>query len=272
MKADMHVHTAYSDGIYSLSEVVKIAKSKKIDTIFITDHDTLGAIDESVSFEKYGVNVYVGVEVSTYYKGQSVHILGYFYDKPKKEIIDYFSNMRFERENRAKEMIDRLKKFYNIVVDYDEIRNDVKGVIARPHIARAIADKYKITEKDAFDKYLNNYSKAYVPSSKLETKDAIDLLHRSNAIAVWAHPILNKGKFNEEDIIGMGIDGIEGLYPKNRINDTLKYRDLTIKNNLLFTAGSDFHGDDYHSDIGTCFIEDDDINNFIKYLKIKKDD
>ena len=32
------------------------------------------------------------------------------------------------------------------------------------------------------------------------------------------------------------------------------------------------YGDDYHSDIGTCFIEDDDINNFIKYLKIKKDD
>ena len=270
MKADMHVHTTYSDGVCSLSEVIEIGKKKKLDFICITDHDTLDAIEENSTIKKGEIDVYVGIEVSTYYKGQNVHILGYFYDNPTKEIIDYCNNMHKEREERAKEIIKRLKDFYSIVVDYDEIYKNAKGVIGRPHIAKAIANKYNITEKETFDKYLNNSSKAYISASKLETKDAIELLHRNNAIAVWAHPILNKGKFDEEEIINFGIDGIEGLYPKNSMNDTIKYRDIAIKHNLLFTAGSDFHGDDYHSDIGTCCVEDEDIEKFFKYLDIKK--
>ena len=270
MKADMHCHTTHSDGVYSLEEVINKAKEKSLDYLFITDHDTLDASQEKILKSVDGINVIIGVEVSSYYKGQSVHILGYFYDEPKQEIIDYFKEMKETRENRAKEIIRRLDTYFNISVDYEKIRKNVRGIIARPHIAKAISEKYGISEKEAFDKYINNNSKAYVPSSKLDTKEAIDLLHRNNAIAVWAHPILNKGRFPEEEIIDMGIDGIEGFYPKNSMNDTIKYRDLTIEHNLLFTAGSDFHGDSNHSDIGTCYIEDEDIKKLFEYLDIKK--
>lgn len=264
----MHCHTTHSDGGFSLKEVIEKAKEKKIDYLFITDHDTLEARTEDLQDDE--LKVIVGVEVSSYYKGESVHILGYFYGEPSNEIIDYFKVMKISREERAKEMIRRLDEYFNIKVSYDEIKKYVKGIIARPHIAKEVASKYGITENEVFIRYLNKHSKAYVPSSKLSTQDAIDLLHRNNAIAVWAHPVLNKGRFAEEEIIEMGIDGIEGLYPKNSMNDTIKYRDLTIEHNLLFTAGSDFHGDEDHANIGTCFIEDEDINKFFKYLDTKK--
>ena len=268
MKADMHCHTTHSDGRYSINDVIKKAIDKKLDYLFITDHDSLEGMKDNI--DATNIKVSVGVEVSSYYKGQSVHILGYFYDKPNQELFDYFSEMKINREVRAKEMIRRLDEFFNIRVSYDDIKADVSGVIARPHIAKEIAKKYKITEKEAFDRYLNNNSKAYVPSSKLSTQEAIDLLHRNNAIAIWAHPILNKGRFSEKEIIEMGIDGLEGLYPKNSMNDTIKYRDITNQYKLLFTAGSDFHGDESHSDIGYCYIEDEDINKFFKYLDTKK--
>ena len=38
--ADLHVHTAYSDGIHSIEETIKLAKEKGIKVIAITDHDT----------------------------------------------------------------------------------------------------------------------------------------------------------------------------------------------------------------------------------------
>jgi hypothetical protein len=91
---------------------------------------------------------------------------------------------------------------------------------------------------------------------------------RNNAIAVWAHPIHNKNKFNELDIIEMGIDGIEGFYPDNTNEDTMHYRELSNKYNLLFTAGSDFHDHVTHSEIGTCYIEDEDINKLFNKLDI----
>lgn len=39
--ADLHVHTAYSDGIHSIEETIKLAKEKGIKVIAITDHDTV---------------------------------------------------------------------------------------------------------------------------------------------------------------------------------------------------------------------------------------
>ena len=67
----------------------------------------------------------------------------------------------------------------------------------------------------------------------------------------------------------MGIDGLEGNYPRNTLDDTKYYRDLCDKYNLLFTAGSDFHDHVSHSEVGTSYIEDDDINKLFDKLNIK---
>ena len=44
--ADLHVHTAYSDGIHSIEETIKLAKEKGIKVIAITDHDTVFHFEE----------------------------------------------------------------------------------------------------------------------------------------------------------------------------------------------------------------------------------
>ena len=154
--------------------------------------------------------------------------------------------------------------------DVVEIAKNVKGIIGRPHIVNAISKKYGLSIDEAFEKYLTNSSKAFVATSNTSVKEAIDLLHRNNAIAVWAHPVHNKNKFNELDIINMGIDGLEGNYPDNTLEDTKHYRELCDKYNLLFTAGSDFHDHISHSEIGTSYIEDVDINRLLTKLNLKK--
>lgn len=40
-KADLHIHTTYSDGKISPSEVINLAVSKGLKAISITDHDTI---------------------------------------------------------------------------------------------------------------------------------------------------------------------------------------------------------------------------------------
>ncbi len=73
MKADLHIHTTFSDGSSSPREVVERAIEKKINCICITDHDVIeGAIEAMrFGFDK-DILVIPGIETST----QSGHILG----------------------------------------------------------------------------------------------------------------------------------------------------------------------------------------------------
>jgi hypothetical protein len=68
-KADLHLHTSYSDGYMSPIETMDIiAKSKAVDVIAITDHDTAeGAfITQEYARRRYpGLEVIIGQEVTT---------------------------------------------------------------------------------------------------------------------------------------------------------------------------------------------------------------
>ena len=79
MKADLHSHSVYSDGKYTVEELIKHAKENGIDVIALTDHDTVLGDDE---LEKYGamynVKVIKGIELSCRYQGEMIHIVGLF--------------------------------------------------------------------------------------------------------------------------------------------------------------------------------------------------
>ena len=51
-KADLHLHTTYSDGALSPYELVKKAKAAGLEIISITDHDSVGAFDEAIEIGK----------------------------------------------------------------------------------------------------------------------------------------------------------------------------------------------------------------------------
>ena len=272
MKADLHSHTLHSDGIYSVYDLACVAKDRGIDILGITDHDNLDSYKSYLEVkDKLPIKVLIGVELSTWYNGENVHILGYFYNNsnPGEELITFLDDLKNRRIDRAKKIISNLKEYFDIEIDYDTIASGVKGIIGRPHIVNEICRKYNLTSDEAFRRYLTNSSPAFVATSNTTVKEAIDLLHRNNAIAVWAHPINNKNKFNELDIINMGIDGLDCNYPKNTSVDTSHYRYLCDKYNLLFTAGSDFHDHVSHSEVGTSYIEDNDINKLFDKLNIK---
>ena len=45
MKADLHVHTTFSDGVWTPLEVAQAAAAQGMDVLAITDHDALGGAD-----------------------------------------------------------------------------------------------------------------------------------------------------------------------------------------------------------------------------------
>ena len=140
---DLHTHSTASDGKFSPKEVVKKAYDRGVKYLALTDHDTLSGIAEAKEeAEKLGLNFIPGIELSTTYKGETIHILGYFRgdDYKNPELNNYLEDIKKKRIERAHEIVRRLKKFNDIEIDVNEVLKNGKDTIARPHIAKAIID------------------------------------------------------------------------------------------------------------------------------------
>ncbi|NMM62659.1 PHP domain-containing protein [Clostridium sp. P21] len=274
-KGDFHLHTTASDGKFSPKELVAMAKKENIDIMSITDHDTIHGIDEAVQEGKrLGIKVVPGIELSTLYREENVHILGYFNDTSKIgcELKNYLKGMHEYRTYRGKKIVENLDRIFNIKLNYEKILNDAEGIIARPHIAKAIISAgYKYPWDYIFTNFIGENSPAYVPNRKLDTKDGIKLLKKNNALVVLAHPVLIKN-IDITEILNMPFDGIEAIYSMNSANDTKIFKTLSEKHNKIITAGSDFHGitkeDSKHPlKIGQVSLDEKNIKIFLEKLK-----
>lgn len=274
-KGDFHLHTTASDGKFSPKELVNMASKENIDIMSITDHDTIyGVLEAVLEGEKLGIKVIPGLELSTLYHKENIHILGYFNDITQIDckLKDYLKDMNEYRTYRGKKIVENLDKFFNIKLDYEKILDDAEGIIARPHIAKAIiAAGYNYKWDYIFKNFIGENSPAYVPNKKLSTEEGIKILKEHNALVVLAHPILIKN-IDVAELLNMPFDGIEAIYSMNEPKDTTIFKTLAKKYNKIITAGSDFHGmtkeDSKHAlKVGQVFLEEEDIKIFLEKLK-----
>ncbi len=249
---DLHTHTNRSDGTLSPSELVKLAISKGLSTISITDHDTISGIKEAVDFnaaQTESINIINGTELSAKSSKGTLHILGYNINISNATLLNSLEGMRKIRKKRNAEIIAKLnqigvkidkKDFHEVSTD-----NDSQG---RPHIARVLVNKQIVSSIDqAFAKYLGKNKKAFVPKKLYSAEEAISLIHQSGGYAFLAHPktLMREGREFEnylEKLIELGLDGIEVYAPLHSEKQTYQYLKIAMKKNLLISAGSDFHG------------------------------
>src|SRR5437763_14170481 len=77
-RADLHVHTTFSDGLYTPAQIVELARRSGLPAVAITDHDTLAGIAPARAAAGAATEVIAGVEISTEYEGRELHLLAYF--------------------------------------------------------------------------------------------------------------------------------------------------------------------------------------------------
>ncbi len=275
MKADLHLHTTYSDGLKTAVEVITKAKRIGLDVISITDHDICTGVTENlVLAEELGIRYIPGIELSTTHKNKPVHLLGYFMDDSYQstEMLEYYVSIKFGREERAKKFISNLDKYFKIKITYEEVQNYSNGIIARPHIAKAVNYNYpEYTLDYIFEHFIGDHSIAYVPTCELSILEGIELLKRNNCIVVLAHPVLLKKNILNE-VLSYDYDGYEARYFRNKEGDEKFFTNLAYKKQMIITAGSDYHGqkgDTKHGEIGEVVLDSNDLTVFLnKFPKL----
>jgi predicted metal-dependent phosphoesterase TrpH len=267
MKIDLHNHTFYSDGKFSPEELVLRAKRNGVDVFALTDHDSVFGDDEIVKIgEKHGIKVIKGMELSTYYKGEAIHIVGLFKNNiVPKPLLDFSNDFLKKRKDRAIKMMEKIQEIYGLKMNIDELIENSK-VITRANMLFHLM-KYNNLSREEAVPYISNKSKAYIPSTKMSVADGLKLLRESDTVVILAHPCLYPEEYLDE-ILPLGFDGIEVKYPSPK-NDEKKMRKYQEKYHLLASAGSDCHGEGEgivgdHGDIGTSTLTEEE------FLPIKK--
>lgn len=268
---DMHTHTTASDGILTPEKLIDYGLQKGLGGIAITDHDTVGGIQEAIDYRNRNCDflIIAGIELSTELFNEEIHILGYDIDYHDIELLELLKLIQNERVNRAMNIVEKLQKL-RISITYEEVAQLSKeGVIGRPHIAKILVEKgYVKNVEEAFISYLNKGCPAYVPRYKLTPFEAIDLIHKVKGLAVLAHPGLIGADRIITDIIKKGIDGIEVYHPEHKKENYNRFLALAKQHNLIITGGSDFHhppiSNNRHGDLGSEKVLKEYITKFIK--------
>ncbi|NQU16673.1 MAG: PHP domain-containing protein [Candidatus Saganbacteria bacterium] len=244
MSADLHLHSACSDGIETPKIVVTYAKDAGLKTIALTDHDTVEGIPEALlAGKEMSLEVIPGVEFSTEINKTEIHILGYFVDYNNSDLATLLKKIQKGRKERIFKICEKLKKL-DVIVDPEKILkaagNDAPG---RPHVARVLVEQGVVsTFNEAFNRFIDSRGPAYVAHYKLEPKECISFIKEIGGIAVFAHPDISNSDELIPQFVDAGLRGIEAYYPSYSEKTTQKYLDFAEKFGLLLTGGSDYHG------------------------------
>lgn len=268
MKADLHSHSRYSDGKYEIYDLLKYAKERGIDWIALTDHDTVFGNDELTKYsELIDVKVVKGIELSCEYKGTSIHVVGLFRNNYVPDFMyDLSKKLGDKRQARAIIMAERIKEIYDVNIYTDLLVKENK-TITRKNILDHIL-KYNDIDINIAKAFISKKSLAYIPSEKYDVIDGLNLLHNNNALCILAHPCLIEDTKLIEELVKLPFDGIEVKYA-NEKNDYEYFKKLALNNKLFMSAGSDFHGDSSHGDIGDVYLEDEEVFQVLDMLGLK---
>ena len=261
-KFEIHMHSTFSDGEFTPTKLVDIAKTNGVSTLCLTDHDTFGGIQEFITAaEAEEIFAFPGIEITVRYRGFNLHLLAYFEsaNSLSDELSHEVMNMASKREQRMRELINRVNEVvpekFRGTIEYENVRRAAEGVLARPHLAKEMVRLGIVsTTHEAFDRYLVEYN---VERKNLEMENACRLIRECKGIPVLAHPgersysLHNPAKGRTygdvPEMVGelksFGLLGMECVYPYHeRTGKVEYYKDLSRKFGLIITGSRDFHG------------------------------
>jgi len=261
---DLHIHSEYSlDGDLKVSEILRKSQEAGLKIISITDHNLVKAIPEALS-EGLARNIRVipGIEIDCNYKGTDLHVLGYNIEWQSKDFGNLETDFATKVMGAFSQMIVNLHKM-GIDINAAEVLDKAGGQVPSGElIAEVLLNNEKYNDLKQIDPYrqggersdmpyLNFYldffaqgKPAHVSVKYMDYVSAIKLIKKNNGIPVIAHPGLNLKDREEvvEELLGFGAKGLEVFNNYHSVKQIEYFAGLAVKNKVLMTCGSDFHG------------------------------
>ena len=259
MAVDLHIHTVASgDGEFSPQAIIRCAKEKELETIAITDHDSVDSVEEAIYLgEKCGIEVIPACEFSSRYEDTWLHILGYFLDYQSPAIREWCRNIAKNRLDNVDEQIAKLQEA-GLYIDKEEFLKENPQPMPICY-GKALFEDARNKNNKLLEPYreMDNRlvqfaldwlvsARPYnVPQALPSAEDVISLIVNNGGIPVLAHPAVTLGTSSDDVIskfLSLGVQGIEASTSWHNQKEQDYYLQFCQEKNILATCGSDFHG------------------------------
>ncbi len=175
-------------------------------------------------------------------------------DLDNAELQALLDRTRAARQVRARKMLTRLDNL-GFHIEWERLL-EVSGAsqsIGRPHVAAMLLEAGHVSSWDeAFDLWIGRGRPAYVERYKLDPEECIQLLRRSGAVPVLAHPYIYNHRGECKVSLDLehwlprlreaGLEGIEVYYPRYPRRAGRRLLSYAVRHGLVITGGSDYHG------------------------------
>lgn len=256
MLIDLQLHSTYSDGYLSPTELAKFISSQGVKVASLTDHHTVGGINEFKSAcAKLRVKAIAGMELYVDFKGKRFNLLWYNFDTKSPELHEVLRQSQIKRRNQIRRVLAKLVA-NGFKINEGKIMDKYSHYIPLNHIVNEIlsnqTNKNKIIKQlnsnnPREDEIINNYFRSSkfggVKESRIDLDTLLNLRKKIGGQFILNHP----GKYNQldKDLIkelkNIGVDGMEVISPHHTIGAVMYSQYLALKNKMIMTGSTDFH-------------------------------
>ena len=248
LKADLHCHTKLSDGTMGIDDILVLAKKSGVTTLAITDHDCLaGTVRARMMGERYGITVIPGVELTCTdpKRKNKAHLLCYLPDSPER-LEGLCKRNSIIRKSAGRLMAVKASAMFPITPEFIVKCAAGSTNIYKQHIMQALLESGYTTTifGSLFDSLFKKGGKNCILAECTypSPQETLEAIHEAGGIAVLAHPGFYDNFELLDELIELGLDGVEVWHPENTPEQQEYLRKKAKKHKLVMTGGSDFHG------------------------------
>ncbi|MET0202803.1 MAG: 3',5'-nucleoside bisphosphate phosphatase [Casimicrobiaceae bacterium] len=250
IRYDLHCHSTYSDGLLPPAEVVRLAASRGVEVLALTDHDeTAGLAEARAAALEAGITLVNGSELSVTWEGETIHVVALGIDPGNATLSAGLADVRSGRDARARRIADSLAGAgIRDAFEGAKVYVTSEALISRTHFARFLVDTGHARDvKDAFKRFLTLGKPGYVPHAWATLPDALSWINAAGGDAVIAHP--GRYRLSTADMRRLlaefrerGGAAIEVLSSSHTPAQNDEYATLARVFGLKGSCGSDYHG------------------------------
>ena len=256
MLIDLQLHSTYSDGYLSPSEVAKFVASQGVKVASLTDHNTVGGIDEfRNACREYKIKPITGLEMYVKLHGWRFNLLWYNFDEIDPDLHNMLRNSQVRRRRMVRLALNRLAdKGFKIdpgkILDkynhYVPINHTVDDFLRVTYNARRVKRELGLkrpSEGDVIREYFRSKDIGVLHNSFIDMDSIVKLRKKIGGQLILCHPAKSAalGRDFITIVKKLGVVGLEKLSPHHSYNSIMIIQRLAREYGLIETGGSDFH-------------------------------
>ncbi len=255
MLIDLQLHSTYSDGYLTPTEVAEFIAAQKVKIAALTDHNTIrGQHEFARACQKLGLKAIPGLELYARYNHIRFNLL-WFNFKDDPALHNLLRETQIRRKNQLRRILKKLRQLglqveiektldkFTHYAPINRIIDELRRWPANCQQFKKELGKKHPREEEIIKHYFYNPKIGILRESYVNVNRVIKLREKIGGQLILNHPAkyswIKKGFWHKLKVLGF--DGIELISPHHSITAVMYMQQLARELDFIETGGSDFH-------------------------------